>query len=74
MANSDEINHDSYISSLYSNSELYAREIHLQYLKKYGTVGLIEMKKRALNNIYTKLEVQEDLVTIKPLRKNGKYI
>ena len=46
----------------------------MNFMKKYGTMAILECRKRALNPIFTKLEVQEDLVTIKPLKKNGEYI
>ena len=69
-----EIDHDSFLNCLYSNSTQYATQNRMNFLKKYGTMGILEIRKRALNPIFTKLEVQDDLVTIKPLRKNNIYI
>ena len=69
-----EIDHDSFLNSLYSNSVQYANQMRMNFLKKYGTMGILEIRKRALNPIFTKLEVQNDLVSIKPLKKNNEFV
>ena len=66
-----EIDHAAFLSTLYTNSIKYAKETRMNFLKKYGTMGILECRKKALNPIFTKMEVQEDFVTIKPLRKNN---
>ena len=69
-----EIDHDAFISTLYTNSVQYATENRMNFLKKYGTMAILECRKKALNPIFTKMEVQNDLVTIKPLQKNNEYL
>ena len=69
-----EIDHDAFLSTLYTSSIKYATETRMNFLKKYGTMGILECRKKALNPVFTKMEVQEDLVTISPLRKNNVYL
>ena len=69
-----EIDHDSYKNALYSNSINYATDIRMNFLKKYGTMAILETRKKALNTCFTKLCVQEDLVSILPLSKNNIYL
>ena len=69
-----EIDHDAFLCTLYTNSVKYSTQNRMNFIKKYGTLGILECRKRALNPIFTKMMVQEDLVTIKPLRKNGEFI
>ena len=69
-----EIDHDAFLCTLYNNSVKYAKENRMNFLKKYGTMGILECRKRALNPIFTKMIVQDDLVTIRPLRKNNDFI
>ena len=69
-----EIDHDAFLSTLYNNSVKYATKNRMNFLKKYGTMGILECRKKALNPIFTKMEVQDDLVTVRPLRKNNAYL
>ena len=69
-----EIDHDAFLCTLYNNSVKYSNENRMNFLKKYGTMAILECRKRALNPIFTKMEVQDDLVTVKPLRKNNELI
>ena len=70
----NDIDHDSFINCLYSNSVHYSNQVRMNFLKKYGTMGILEIRKRALNPIFTKLEVQDDLVTVRPLKKDNKFL
>ena len=74
IRSSADVDHDSFLSTLYSNSIQYANEMRMNFLKKYGTMGILECRKKALNPIFTKMQVQDDLVTIQPLRKNNQYV
>ena len=74
VRNNAEISHDSYLNALYTNAANYASEVRLNFVKKYGTMAILETRKRALNTSYTKLQVQDDLFTILPLRKDNKYL
>ena len=68
------INHDLFLSSLYENDTVYADQTRMNFAKTHGTMAIIQQRKRALNNIFTKLDVQDDLVTIEPLKKRSKFI
>ena len=74
VRNTAQIDHDAYLNSLYSNITKYATEMRLNFLKKYGTMALLETRKKALNTCFTKLQVQDDLVTVLPLQKNNDYL
>ena len=71
---SEKIHHDVFLSSLYENSSVFANQTRMNFAKSYGTMAIIQQRKRALNNIFTKLNVQDDLVTIEPLKKKSKFI
>ena len=70
----EKINHDVFISSLYENSTTYSNQTRMNFAKSYGTMAIVQQRKRALNNIFTKLNVKDDLVTIEPLKKKSKFI
>ena len=74
VRNTAEIDHDSYLNALYSNIPKYANEVRLNFVKKYGTMALLETRKKALNTTFTKLQVQDDLVTVLPLSKNKEFV
>ena len=74
VRSSTDLDHDAFLNTLYSNSVHYTNEMRMNFLKKYGTMGILECRKRALNPIFTKLEVQDDLISVRPLRKNGEFI
>ena len=46
----------------------------MQFNKKLGSMAVIEQKKAGLNPIYTKLFVHDDMTTISPLKKDGKFV
>ena len=68
------LNHELFLSSLYENNVIYADQTRMNFAKKQGTMAIINQRKRALNNIFTKLDVKDDLVTIEPLKKKSKFI
>ena len=71
---SENLNHNLFLSSLYENDTIYAEQTRMNFTKAHGTMAIIQQRKRALNNIFTKLQVQDDLVTIQPLKKQSKFI
>ena len=71
---SEKIHHDVFLSSLYENSTVFADQTRMNFAKKHGTMAIIQQRKRALNNIFTKLNVKDDLITIEPLKKKSKFI
>ena len=74
IQNSDDIHHELFLSSLYENTDVFSNQTRMNYSKKHGTMAIIQQRKRALNNIFTKLDVKDDWVTIEPLKKNGKFV
>ena len=71
---SDKIHHEMFLSSLYENEDIFASQTRMNFAKNHGTMAIIKQRKRALNNIFTKLDVQDDLVSIQPLKKNARFI
>ena len=74
VRNTSEIDHDSYLHTLYSNSTNYASDIRMNFIKKYGTMAILETRKRALNSVFTKMRVLDDSVTILPLQQNNELL
>ena len=68
------LNHDLFLSSLYEKEIVYADQSRMNFSKKQGSMTIIKQRKRALNNIFTKLEVKDDLITVQPLKKKSKFI
>ena len=57
---------DEYRQSLYSPEPIRKTYSKLQFLKKPGTVSLIKTSKKALNSVYTKFYVSDNLVDCQP--------
>ena len=74
IRNSDELNHDLFLSALYSDSNYHSKQVRMNFSKKYGSMTIIEQRKKALNSAFTKLHVNPDLVTITPHKLNGVYL
>ena len=71
---SDGFHHDLFLSALYDNSDIYSNQTRMNFDKSRGSMAIIQQRKRALNNVFTKLKVHDDMVTISPLKKNGDFI
>ena len=71
---STNLNHDLFLSSIYGNTTVHTDQTRMNFAKKHGTMAIINQRKRALNNIYTKMDVKDDLVTVEPLKKMSKFI
>ena len=69
-----ELHHELFLSSLYDNETVYADQTRMNFTKTHGTMAIINQRKRALNNIFTKLDVKDDLVSVEPLKKRSKFI
>ena len=46
----------------------------ISFDKRYSTACTKKVTKRALNSIYLKMTVSDDLITISPLKSNGQYV
>ena len=66
--------HQDFLDALYDNQNLTSDQRRMQRHKKSGLMGVVSIKKNALNNIYTKLNVESDRITCTPLKLNGNYI
>ena len=71
---SDELNHDLFLSALYSGDTHYSKQVRMNFSKKYGSMTVIEQRKKALNTTFTKMHVNSDLITITPHKLNGVYL
>ena len=74
IRSSDELNHDLFLSALYSDSKHYSKQMRMNFSKKYGSMTIIEQRKKALNTTFTKMYVNPDSITITPHKLNGVYI
>ena len=71
---SSPIIHQDFIDSLYSGTLKQTDERNLKFQNKLKHMTVQSVKKHALNNIYTKMTVLDNGVTVEPLSKNGEYI
>ena len=74
VRNSDSLRHELFLKSLYENDDVYTDQFRMNFARNHGTMAILNQRKRALNNIFTKLKVEDDLVTITPLKKDGLFI
>ena len=68
------LTYQSYIDTLYDNRALIIPQKRMQFNKKVGSMAIIEQNKAGLNPIFTKLRVHDDMISISPLCKDGKFI
>ena len=68
------LDYQNYLDTLYSTSALMVPQTRMQYNKALGTMTVLCQNKAGLNPIYTKMFVEEDLVTVTPLKKNNKFV
>ena len=46
----------------------------MNFIKKLGSMAILNQVKKALNPFFTKFHVAEDQVTVTPLQKDNAYI
>ena len=46
----------------------------ISFDKRYSTACTRKVTKRALNSIYLKMTVNDDLITVSPLKSKGNYV
>lgn len=68
------INHDHFLSCLYHNTEIRRKQNRMAYNQKRNQMDIIQQNKLALNPCYFKLYVNDDLVSISPLKIDGKLV
>ena len=73
MDHKTNIIHEQFLNSLYSMRGHEVRQTRMAYDKKLG-MTIKRQTKNGLNCIYSKMKVEEDLVTISPLSKNNELI
>ena len=66
--------HDHFLDSLYHQTEVRRKQNRMSFNKKRNEMDIIEQNKLALNSCYVKLFVNDDLVTVTPLKKDGKLL
>ena len=70
----DLLDFENFRDSLYSNQIIHLKQANLRMRRKEKRMALIETTKSALNNVFTKLRVSSDNVTVSPLTFNNKYV
>lgn len=68
------ITHDQFLKSLYTNSELRTQQNRMAFNKSRNEIDIIQQNKLALNSCYVKLYVNDDLVTVTPLKKDNNIV
>ena len=68
------LEYQDYLDTLYSTKSFMLPQRRMQFNKKLGAMTILEQTKAGLNPVYTKLHVEDDLVTVTPLQKNNQYI
>ena len=68
------LEYKNYLDTLYSTNSFILPQRRMQFNKHLGAMTILEQDKAGLNPIYTKLLVDNDLVTVSPLKKNNQYI
>ena len=71
---SDTIIHRDFLYSLYKNIPTNVKQSNLRLIKKQNRMSLVTTTKTALNNIFYKLCVDNNLVSVSPLKINGNYV
>lgn len=66
--------HDHFLDSLYNQTEIRRKQNRMSFNQKRNEMDIIEQNKLALNSCYVKLFVNDDLVTVTPLKKDGKLL
>ena len=71
----EKVQQEDFLDALYQNKLTKVAEMKLQNNIKKKRCELVENEKNAINAIYTKLRVEDDQVTVRPLRlKDGSLI
>ena len=66
--------HEHFLDSLYNQTEVRRKQNRMAFNQKRNEMDIIEQNKLALNSCYVKLFVNDDLVTVTPLQKDGKLL
>ena len=68
------ITQKDFLDLLYKDEQVVRNQVRFQYSKQHDMMTVVSQEKKALSSIYTKLCVQDDRVSIKPLSRNGKFL
>ena len=69
------IEYDNFLDALYKNTTVMRDQTRLRRNLKKFTVQLQSEKKKALNSVYFKLKVSDDLISCSPhIDENGQYL
>ncbi len=66
--------HEHFLESLYEHKEIRRIQNRMIFNQPRNEMDIIEQNKLALNSFYMKLYVNDDLVSISPLRKDGELV
>ena len=65
---------EHFLDCLYKGTEIRRKQNRMAFNKKRNEMDIIQQNKLALNNCYLKLFVNDDLVSVSPLTKDGKLV
>ena len=68
------LEHAEFLLSLYSQKSVEAEQVRMNFVKKMGSMAILNQVKKALNPFFTKFYVDDDQVTITPLKKNTAFL
>ena len=69
------VKHESFIQKLYESwTEQNVLQHRFMFNKKSGSIELVAQTKAALNTNYTKHHVLPNLVSVRPHKRNGKFL
>ena len=68
------ISHRDFLEVLYKDRFFSRDQVRFQYNKKRDIMVMFSQRKKALNAVYTKMKVKDDLVTVEPLSLNGSFL
>ena len=71
---STNLEHAEFLLSLYSRQPVQAEQVRMNFIKKIGSMAILNQVKKALNPFFTKFLVTDDQVSILPLQKNDEFI
>lgn len=62
-----QVNHETLLGTIYEKKKAICNDVRFKWNKKKSIMEMIEIKKNAVNTVYTKMYLNEDSVTVRPL-------
>ena len=62
-----QVNHQTLLDTVYEKSITMSNDVRFKWNKNKSVMELVKINKRAVNPLFTKMYLEEDSVTIRPL-------